>query len=210
MTPDPLDALRLPDDPVAPRPEFAARLRRQIEVALDLAEPHQRSTAMTTPSTSNAAPYCVPASFWFASDLQPYLSVADAAAAIDFYVAVFGAVEVMRLTQPDGRIGHAELRIGSSGIMLADEFPDMGFVGPLVRGGTSVSLHLSVPDVDATVAAAVDAGATLERAVVDEFYGQRSGTILDPFGHRWMIQTPIEEVSAEEMQRRLSELSDDD
>jgi len=206
MTPDPLDALRLPDDPVAPRPEFAARLRRQIEVALDLAEPHQRSTAMTTPSTSNAAPEAARV----ATDLQPYLSVADAAAAIDFYVAVFGAVETMRLTQPDGRIGHAELRIGSSGIMLADEFPDMGFVGPLVRGGTSVSLHLSVPDVDATVAAAVDAGATLERAVVDEFYGQRSGTILDPFGHRWMIQTPIEEVSAEEMQRRLSELSDDD
>ena len=205
MTPDPLDALRLPDDPVAPRPEFAARLRRQIEVALDLAEPHQRSTAMTTPSTSNAAQEVARVT----TDLQPYLSVADAAAAIDFYVAVFGAVETMRLTQPDGRIGHAELRIGSAGLMLADEFPDMGFVGPLVRGGTSVSLHLSVPDVDATVAAAVDAGATLERAVVDEFYGQRSGVILDPFGHRWMIQTPIEEVSAEEMQRRLDELSSD-
>ena len=205
MTRDPLDALRLPDEPVAPRPEFAARLRRQIEVALDLAEPDQRSTAMPTPSTPNAASEAARV----ATDLQPYLSVADAAAAIDFYVAVFGAVETMRLSQPDGRIGHAELRIGSAGLMLADEFPDMGFVGPLARGGTSVALHLSVPDVDATVAAALEAGATLEREVVDEFYGQRSGVILDPFGHRWMIQTPIEEVSAEEMQRRLDELSSD-
>jgi PhnB protein len=194
MTPDPLDALRLPDEPVAPRPEFAARLRRQIEVALE-----DRSTTMSsTPATTAATPVT--------TALEPYLVVAGAAAAIDFYVAAFGAVETMRLMQPDGRVGHAELRIGTSGIMLADEFPEYGFAGPLARGGTSVSLHLVVPDVDATVAAAVAAGATLEREVSDQFYGSRSGTIIDPFGHRWIVQTPVEEVSVEEMQRRLDEL----
>ncbi len=144
------------------------------------------------------------------TDLEPYLIVADAAAAIDFYVAVFGAVETMRLMQPDGRVGHAELRIGSAGLMLADEFPEFDNLGPLALGGTAVSLHLVVPDVDATVAAAVEAGATLQRPVADEFYGSRSGTIIDPFGHRWNVQTPIEEVSTEEMQRRLDELSSDD
>jgi PhnB protein len=121
-------------------------------------------------------------------------------------VTAFGAVETMRLMQPDGRVGHAELRIGPAGIMLADEFPEYGFTGPLARGGTSVSLHLVVPDVDATVAAAVAAGATLEREVADQFYGSRSGAIIDPFGHRWIVQTPIEDVSVEEMQRRLDEL----
>ena len=111
MTPDPLDALRLPDDPVAPRPEFAARLRRQIEVALDLVDPQQRSTAMPTTTSTDTA-------VTVTTDLQPYLSVADAAAAIDFYVAAFGAVETMRLTQPDGRVGHAEISIGSASLML--------------------------------------------------------------------------------------------
>jgi PhnB protein len=195
MTPDPLDALRLPDGPIAPRPEFAARLRRQIEVALDLAD-QPRSPTMPTSTT-------------VATDLQPYLIVADATAAIDFYIAAFGAVEAMRLMQPDGRVGHAQLRIGSAGIMLADEFPEFDNLGPLALGGTSVSLHLVVPDVDATVAAAVAAGATLEGEVTDQFYGNRSGLIVDPFGHRWMVQTPIEEISAEEMQRRLDELSSD-
>lgn len=204
MTPDPLEALRLPDEPVVPRPEFAARLRRQIEVALDLVDPQQRSTAMpTTTTTSTQAPDAGEVSI----ELEPYLIVADAAAAIDFYVAVFGAVETMRLMQPDGRVGHAQLRIGSAGFMLADEFPEFDNLGPLALGGSPVSLHLVVPDVDATVAAAVEAGATLQRPVTDEFYGSRSGTIVDPFGHRWNVQTPIEEVSAEEMQRRLDDLS---
>ena len=155
MTPDPLDALRLPDEPVAPRPEFTARLRRQIEVALDLADPHQRSTAMPTPSTPNAASEAARV----ATDLQPYLSVADAAAAIDFYVAVFGAVETMRLSQPDGRIGHAELALGDSLILLADAYPEMGTHGPKEIGGSPVSLTVYVPDVDATFEAALAAGA---------------------------------------------------
>lgn len=202
MTPDPLDALRLPDEPVAPRPEFAARLRRQIEVALDLDDP-RRSPTMPTTSTSTSTSTVT-------TDLQPYLIVADAAAAIDFYVAAFGAVETMRLMQADGRVGHAELRIGSAGIMLADEFPEYDNVSPRTLGGTPVSLHLVVPDVDATVAAAVAAGATIEREVSLEFYGSRSGTFIDPFGHRWNVQTPVEEVSTEELQRRLDELSSED
>ena len=204
--PDPLDALRRSEEPVAPRPEFTARLRRQIEVALGLADPgpaepeHRRSTM---PTSTTSTPGSV------TTELQPYLVVDGAAAAIDFYVAAFGAVETMRLMQPDGRVGHAELTIGTSGIMLADEFPEMGFVGPLARGGTSVSLHLVVPDVDATVGAAVEAGATLERPVADQFYGSRSGSIIDPFGHRWLVQTPIEDVSIDEMQHRLNELGDE-
>ena len=116
----------------------------------------------------------------------------------------------MRLMQPDGRVGHAQLRIGSGGIMLADEFPEYDNVGPRTLGGTPVSLHLVVPDVDATVAAAVAAGATIEREVSLEFYGSRSGTIIDPFGHRWNVQTPVEEVPVEELQRRLDELSAED
>jgi PhnB protein len=202
MTTDPFDALRLPDDPVAPRPEFAARLRQQIEVALDLADPQPRRTTMPTAST--------PATTTVTTELKPYLIVDGAAAAIDFYATAFGAVETYRIVQTDGRVGHAELDIGSSGIMLADEFPEMGFLGPAARGGSSVSLHLVVPDVDATVAAAVEAGATLERPVADEFYGSRAGTIVDPFGHRWMVQTPIEDVTPEEMQRRLEELDSED
>lgn len=150
---------------------------------------------MPTPTTTTVS-----------TELVPYLVVDGAAAAIEFYVAAFGAVETMRLMQPDGRVGHAEITIGRAGLMLADEFPEMGIVGPNARGGTSVSLHLVVPDVDATVAAALEAGATLERPVADEFYGNRSGIIVDPFGHRWIVQTPIEELSAEEMQRRLDEL----
>ncbi|MGZ4758970.1 MAG: VOC family protein [Acidimicrobiales bacterium] len=205
MTPDPLDALRLPDEPVAPRPEFAARLRRQIEVALDLTDQTDltdrthdpRSAAMPTPTPTPTA---------VSTQLVPYLVVDGATAAIEFYVAAFGAVETMRLMQPDGRVGHAELTIGTAALMLADEFPEMGILGPAARGGTSVSLHLVVPDVDATVAAALEAGATLERPVADQFYGNRSGIVVDPFGHRWIVQTPIEEISAEEMQRRLDEL----
>jgi PhnB protein len=200
MTPDPFDRLFIPDEPVAPRPEFAARLRRQIEVAL---EP-DRSTAMPDAVTRTSPPPST-----VTTRLEPYLIVDGAAAALDFYAAAFGAVERMRLMQPDGRVGHAEIDIDGAPVALADEFPEHGLVGPLARGGTSVSLHLVVPDVDATVAAAVEAGATLEREVGDQFHGNRNGTIIDPFGHRWTIQTPIEELSVEELQRRLTELGDD-
>jgi uncharacterized glyoxalase superfamily protein PhnB len=135
--------------------------------------------------------------------LTPYLCCKDAASALAFYAKAFGAQETMRMSEPGGRIGHAEITIGGAALMLSDEHPEMGIVGPGSLGGTPVSLHLYVADADATVRAAAAAGATVERAVADQFYGDRSGTIRDPFGHRWMISTRKEAVSREEMQRRV-------
>jgi len=135
----------------------------------------------------------------------PYLSIKGATAALDFYKRAFGASEIMRMPGPNGTIGHAEVQIGDSRIMLADEFPQMGFVGPQTRGGTSVHLHLYVEDVDARVAQAVAAGATVKRAVQDQFYGDRTGTIEDPFGHVWHLATHTEDVPEPELRRRAEE-----
>jgi PhnB protein len=134
--------------------------------------------------------------------MSVYLVVTDAPAAIEFYSKVFGGTERMRLAEPSGRIGHAEVVIGDSVVMLADEHPELGIVGPKSLGGTPVAMHLRVDDVDAVCQRARENGATIEREPADEFYGARSGTLYDPFGHRWMIQTPTEDVTAEEMQRR--------
>ena len=136
------------------------------------------------------------------STVTPYLIVAGAAKAIEYYKAVFGATERMRMDGGDGRIGHAELEIGNSVIMLADENPQTAVRGPVSGGGTPVSLALYVDDVDEVVQNAVAGGATVERDVEDQFYGDRTGTIVDPFGHRWHVMTHIEDVSAEEMERR--------
>jgi PhnB protein len=136
------------------------------------------------------------------AQIIPYLHVKGAARAIEFYRQAFGATEVLRLSEPDGRIGHAEILIGGARIMLADEYPEHGIRGPLSLGGTSVSLHLTVPDVDAFARQAVAAGAKLAKPVQDEFYGERGGRLEDPFGHVWQVMTPIEKVSPEEMQRR--------
>ena len=136
----------------------------------------------------------------------PYLCVKGAASAIEFYEKAFGAKEVLRLAEPGGRIGHAEIRIGEARIMLADEYPELGFLSPPSIGGSAVSIALEVEDVDAVAARAVAAGAKLTRPVRDEFYGERSGKLEDPFGHVWQVSTPIEEVSAEEMQRRYDAL----
>lgn len=132
----------------------------------------------------------------------PYLHVAGANGAIEFYRGVFGATERLRMGGPDGKIGHAELQIGNSIVMLADEFPDLGVKGPHAFGGTPVVLSIYVEDVDATVAKAVAAGATLTRPVKDRFYGDRVGQIEDPFGHVWSVQTHIEDLTPEEMQHR--------
>jgi uncharacterized glyoxalase superfamily protein PhnB len=132
----------------------------------------------------------------------PYLRVADAAAAIAYYVEVFGAVETRRLTEPGGRIGHAELTLGPTTVMLSDEFPEMGIVGPATIGRTSVSIHLHVDDCGAVLARGERAGGTIVRPAQDQFYGERSGTLRDPFGHEWNVGHQIEEVSTEEMQRR--------
>jgi PhnB protein len=137
----------------------------------------------------------------------PYLVVDGAAKALDFYRRVFGATERMRLPGPGGKVGHAEFSIGDSVIMIADEHPEMGARGPRAFGGAAVSLHLYLPDVDATVKAAVDAGAKVLRPVEDKFYGDRMGTIEDPFGHRWHIATHREDVSATELARRAAAMA---
>jgi PhnB protein len=136
----------------------------------------------------------------------PYLSIRGAAAAIDFYKRAFGATELMRVAQPDGRVGHAEIKIGQAMVMLADEFPEMGFKSPQAYGGSPVTIHLYVEDVDAVARQAVGAGATLQRPVEDQFYGDRAGQLVDPFGHVWHVSTHKEDVPPEELRRRAAAL----
>ena len=138
--------------------------------------------------------------------LVPYLCCKDAAKAIDFYARAFGGTELVRLPEPGGRIAHAEIKIGDDVLMLSDEYPEMAVKSPTSFGGTPVSLSLVVDDADAVVKRAVGLGATLEQAVKDQFYGDRSGTIRDPSGHRWMIRTPKEKLSEPELKRRFAEL----
>lgn len=134
----------------------------------------------------------------------PYLSIEGAAAAIDFYTRVFGASERVRMAAPDGKIGHAELAIGDSLVMLADVFPDMGGQTPRDLGGTPVTIMVYVEDVDAVFDRAIKAGATEERKVENQFYGDRAGQFVDPFGHKWFVATHVEDVSPEEMERRAT------
>jgi len=141
------------------------------------------------------------------SRITPYLIVTDGAGAIAFYQRVFGAKLRMRLDGPGGRIGHAELEIGDSLVMLADEHPEMGALAPPTIGGTPVGLHLYLEDVDAVAAKAVAAGATLKRPVENQFYGDRLGSIIDPFGHLWHIATHLEDVSPEEIGRRAAAMA---
>lgn len=137
--------------------------------------------------------------------VTPYLVVKGAAQAIEFYTQVFGATVGMRLDSPDGRVGHAELKIGDSVIMLADEFPDMKILGPKAIGGSPVSLLIYVEDVDSTLPKAVAAGAEIKRPIQNQFYGDRSGMITDPFGHVWTVATHVEDVAPAEMERRATE-----
>jgi PhnB protein len=139
--------------------------------------------------------------------LSPYLIVRDGAAAIDFYQKVFGAKLRMKLDAPGGRIGHAELGIGNALVMLADEHPEMGALAPTTIGGTPVGLHLYLEDVDAVAKKAIAAGATLKRPVESQFYGDRLGSIIDPFGHLWHISTHVEDVSPEEIGRRAAAMA---
>jgi uncharacterized glyoxalase superfamily protein PhnB len=137
-------------------------------------------------------------------ELFAYLHVDDAARAIAFYEQAFGAREKFRLCEPSGRIGHAQLDFDGATLMLADEFPEYGIRAPKTIGGSGVTLHLHVDDCDAVIARAVAAGATVEMPPEDRFYGERSGSIRDPFGHRWNIGHHVEEVTPEEMQRRYT------
>ena len=134
--------------------------------------------------------------------VSPYLCVEDAARAIDFYTSVLGATEKMRMGGPDGKIGHAELALGDSVIMLADEHPDIGFLSPTRIGGTAVTLHTYVEDVDAVFEKALAAGAKALSPVENQFYGDRSGQFEDPFGHRWSVASHVEDIDPEEMARR--------
>ena len=136
--------------------------------------------------------------------VTPYLIVDGAAEAIRFYGEAFGAVEVLRMPMGENKLAHAEVKIGDSHVMLADEFPDMGHLGPHKRGGPTASLMIYLPDVDAAYAKAIAAGAKEERAPADQFWGDRMGTLLDPFGHRWTLATHVEDVAEDEMQRRMA------
>ena len=135
-------------------------------------------------------------------NVTPYLCVKGGADAIEFYKKAFGATEVMRMGGPDGKIGHAELQVGDSRVMLADEYPEMGFLSPKTVGGAPVMMHLYVEDVDSTVSKATAAGARVTRPVADQFYGDRAGQIEDPFGHKWYVSTHKEDLSPDEIRKR--------
>lgn len=184
---DPLDVLRTPNTPFQPDPDFASRLRARIERALTVPKGVAVSTTtlgLPTEITAAGAPATgTPA-------LTPYLAVADARAAVDWYVDILGAREVGEpIVMPDGRIGHAELQIAGARLFLSDEHPEIGVAAPAPGAGIAVSLHLEVPDVDAAAARAAAANATIEREPSDNPYG-RVGVIRDPFGHRWMLNSP--------------------
>jgi len=134
--------------------------------------------------------------------VTPYLIVKGAAEAIEFYKRAFGATELLRMADPHGRVGHAEIKIGDSVIMLADEHPAMGYRGPRSLGGSSVSILLYLEDVDAVFERALEAGAKAQRPVANQFYGDRTGTLEDPFGQVWTVATHVEDVPPEEMRRR--------
>ena len=150
---------------------------------------------MLAPSPNPASPV---------HELFAYLCVRDAAGAIDFYARAFGAVESFRLVEPSGHVGHCEVRLGPATLMLAEEFPEYGFTAPPPEGLAGVKLHLHVTDADAIARQAVAAGATLLSEPTDQFYGERSCKLRDPFGHTWLIGHSIESVSTEEMQRRYT------
>jgi PhnB protein len=144
--------------------------------------------------------------------VTPYLIVDDAVKAIEFYRRAFGAEEIFRLPMKDGegrdKLGHAEIRVGDSILMLADEWPEMQALGPKSRGGTAVSFMIYCRDVDGAYQQALDAGASPDREIRDEFWGDRAGLVVDPFGHRWALATRVEDVPPDEMERRMQAWSE--
>jgi PhnB protein len=175
-----------------PRDDFRRNLKAELERRAIMS-----STAKPALEKSRVSP--VPEGYHTAS---PYLVVRGAARAIEFYKNAFGATEVMRLRMPDGNLGHAEIQIGDSRIMLSDEFPEYGALSPESLGGSPVTMHLYVEDTDATIARAAAAGATITSPAVDQDYGERSGTLTDPFGHKWSISTHLETLTFEQYQQR--------
>jgi uncharacterized glyoxalase superfamily protein PhnB len=196
--PDPLDALRQPLIPMSPSPAFAADLRRRIERALVPDPPPQGDPMSTTETTLDPNRRT--------GVLAPYICVKNARAAIEFYKDAFGAEELMpALIGDDGRVGHADLSVGASHFMLSDEHPEINVLSPETLGGTPFSMSLYVDDVDAVYARAIELGATGLRPPDDQFYGDRAAQIQDPFGHKWSLQAPIEDVSQAEYERRAAE-----
>lgn len=186
---DPFDALRADATPIAPPAHVADRIRRLV-----LTE-QERLMTETTPAAQPTRRR-IAADLTAAPTVMPYLCVDGAAAAIDFYVDAFGAVEHHRMVGDDGRIGHAEIVLGNSRIMLADEYPEAGVLAPTTRGGSSTNFTFTTPDaatLDEIFSRALELGATELRPVADQFYGHRQGTLLDPFGHQWSISAPIED-----------------
>jgi PhnB protein len=192
---DPFDDLRRPAPRQAPRPEFAAELRARLAARLDPDPDPPRRIPMTVavePVTATT------------TALTPYLTVQGAAAAIDWYRDAFGAIEGFRVVGDDGRIGHAELTIGGARLMLSDEYPEIGVRSPASLGGASAAMHLGVPDVDAAFERAVAAGATGLQPPADQPHGNRHGTLLDPFGHRWMLSQEIEAMDLDTYRERTA------
>ena len=201
--PDPFEALaETPadiDTNVAPDPTFVDDLRARLVTALDLDStrmidrPERKSTMSTT-----GAPIAT-------ATIVPYLCVHDGEAALRFYADAYGASEVMRVEGDDGRLGHAEFVIGGTSFYLSDEYPEMGVVSPQTLGGTAVALHLTVTDVDSVFARAVEAGATPVTEPADQPHGSRHGTLLDPFGHRWMLSQTLEDLDVATYRERAAD-----
>jgi len=205
---DAFEALRAPTSPIAPSRRFTGELRaRLVDSLARTAEPITLDTTQepTMTSTTTAAASAPPAGT-VVRGLTPYLSVRRAAEALAFYAEAFGAVETQRLVGDDGRIGHAELLLGQQRLALADEYPDHDAVGPETRGGPTCAFTLDVDDADAAFERAVRAGATPVREPVDEFYGLRAAVVVDPFGHRWSLHSPLAtELSTDEYATRARE-----
>ena len=209
---DPLSVLHGDELPVAPDAAFAARLRARLESAVNFFEAHPNQTQgvemsgtdtaiaeINEPAVASAPPR---------SAALPYLSVANARDAIAWYVDAFGATVVGEpIVMDDGRIGHAELAMAGGVLYLADEYPEIDFLSPKSRGGTTVTLHVYVKDVDALVARAVAAGARITQPVQDKFYGDRTGTLEDPFGHVWHFATHVEDLSMAELRKRAQKMA---
>ena len=187
----------------APKTKKKAPAIKKKMASTSKAKPVKKTTAKKTAVKRKAKVLAIPKGY---SSITPYMIVRKASKAIDFYKKVFGAKEIKRMQKPDGQIGHAELKIGDTKIMLADECPESNARSPEAFGGSAMSLHLYVKDVDGITKHAVAAGAKLISPVQDMFYGDRSGTLTDPFGHTWYVSTHVEDVTPAKMKKRIAEM----
>lgn len=203
---DPFDQLAAPIEPQAPRASFARALRARLVHALDVdavrLDPFATIPTIELPRRTPVTATATTPGTTTGLTTTPYLCVHDGAAAIDWYVEGFGATEELRVVGDDGRLGHAELAVGRARFMLSDEYPEIGVVSPRTLGGTATAVHLEVTDVDEIFAQAVSAGATSLGEPADQPHGARHGTILDPFGHRWMLSQTVEALSVDDYAAR--------